>query len=116
MIALAGGVYALSDIPAADGSMQSSFSMTMEEFYADAVDADYLIYNSSIDTPVTTMEELFAKSSLLKNFKAVREGNVWCADRYLYQATDITGQLIRDFHAMLTGGGEEDMLFLKKVK
>ena len=116
MIALAGGVYALSDIPAAAGSRQSSFSMTMEDFYADAVGADYLIYNSSIDSPVTTMEELFAKSSLLQNFKAVKEGNVWCADRYLYQATDITGQLIRDFHAMLTGGDESEMLFLTKVK
>ena len=116
MIALAGGVYALSDIPAASETSHSSFSMTMEEFYAEAVDADYLIYNSSIDSPVTTMEELFEKSSLLKNFRAVREGNVWCADRYLYQATDITGQLIRDFHTMLTGGEEEDMMFLKKVK
>ena len=115
MIDLAGGVYAFSDIPAAGGSGHSSFSMTMEDFYAAASGADYLIYNSNIDAPVTTMEELFAKSSLLKNFKAVKDGNVWCADRYLYQATDITGQLIRDLHTMLTGGDEKDMLFLKKV-
>ena len=47
----------------------------MEEFYAAAREADYLIYNSTIDGELSSVEELFGKSELLENFKAVRDGN-----------------------------------------
>lgn len=115
MIRMAGGEYALGDVRALQESMRSSVNMTMEEFYASAVDADYLIYNSTIDAPVHTLEELFQKSELLRDFKAVQEGNVWCADKYLYQATDITGQLIMDFYYMLHDVTEAQMTFLQKI-
>ena len=87
----------------------------MEEFFASEADADYLIYNSSIDNPVESMEDLLAKSELFADFKAVREGNVWCTGKYLYQATDIVGNLITDIHLMLTDGKTEEMTFLYKV-
>ena len=87
----------------------------MEEFFASAADADYLIYNSSIDNPVESIEDLLAKSELFADFKAVQEGNVWCTGKYLYQATDIVGNLITDIHLMLTDGKTEEMTFLYKV-
>lgn len=116
MIRMAGGEYVLSESKALGESMRSSVNLTMEEFYAAAVNADYLIYNSTIDAPVYTMDELFDKSELFRDFKAVREGQVWCADRYLYQATDITGKLILDFYQMLHDADETQMVFLKKLK
>ena len=116
MIEMAGGVYALNNIEVLSESKRSSVNMTMEEFYAGAVDADYLIYNSTIDSPLYSMEDLFGKSELFRDFKAVKDGNVWCADKYLYQATDITGQLIMDFHNMLSGGDESAMTFLRKIE
>ncbi len=116
MIEMAGGVYALNDIAVLSESKRSSVNMTMEEFYAGAVDADYLIYNSTIDSPLYSIQDLFGKSELFRDFKAVAEGNVWCADKYLYQATDITGQLIMDFHTMLSGGDESAMTFLRKIE
>ena len=61
------------------------------------------------------MEDLLAKSELFADFKAVREGNVWCTGKYLYQATDIVGNLITDIHLMLTDGKTEEMTFLYKV-
>ena len=76
--------------------------------------ADYLIYNAAIDDPIYTIDELIAKDSLFADFKAVKNGNVWCTGKYLFQATDITGELIVDFHHMLTG--QEDMQFLYKLK
>lgn len=115
MIQLAGGEYALKDVGALQESMRSSVSMTMEEFYAGAVDSDYLIYNSTITSPIYTMEDLLDKSPLFNDFKAVQEGNVWCADKYLYQATDIVGQLIMDFYHMLHDGDESQMTFLYKI-
>jgi iron complex transport system substrate-binding protein len=61
----------------------------MEDFYAAAVDADYLIYNAAIDAPLNSLDDLLGKSALFADFKAVKDGNVWSTDRYLYQATDI---------------------------
>ena len=88
--------------------------MTLEQFYAAAVDADYLIYNAAIDNPLPSVDALLAKSNLFADFRAVREGNVWCTGKYLYQATDIVGSLITDIHHMLTGQ-EEGMNFIYKL-
>lgn len=65
MIELAGGKYIFDDLGEEDNAL-STVNMTMEEFYAKAKDADYIIYNSAIDGELYTMDELFGKSSLLK--------------------------------------------------
>ena len=114
MIEIAGGRYAFDDVVDEENN-SSSISITMEEFYDSAVDADYLVYNGTIDTPITSVDELLAKSGLFADFKAVKEGNVWCAGKYLYQATDIVGRLITDMHLMLTDGDASQMTFMTKV-
>lgn len=113
MIEIAGGNY-ISLGKEDPESRRSSVSVTMEEFYNAAAGADYLIYNSAIDDPIYTVDELIAKDSLFADFKAVQNGNVWCTGKYLFQATDITGDLIVDFHHMLTGG--EEMRFLYQLQ
>ena len=113
MIDIAGGRNAFADLQ--DDSGKTSVSITMEEFYNTAVDADYLIYNTSIDASVKSLDDLLAKDSLLADFKAVKDGNVWITDNSMYQHTDTIGELINDFNLMLTGGSEEDMTFLHKL-
>ena len=113
MIDIAGGRNAFSDLQ--DDSGKTSVSITMEEFYNTAVDADYLIYNSSIDASVKSLDDLLAKDSLLADFKAVKDGNVWITDNSMYQHTDTIGELINDFNLMFTGGSEEDMTFLHRL-
>ena len=108
MIELAGGHYVFSDLGAEDDTASSTVSLQMEEFYAAAREADYLIYNSTIDGELSSVEELFGKSELLKNFKAVSEGNVYCTTRDLYQSSMELGTMIADIHGMLNG--EEDGL------
>ena len=108
MIELAGGHYVFSDLGAEDDTASSTVSLQMEEFYAAAREADYLIYNSTIDGELSSAEELFGKSELLENFKAVREGNVYCTTRDLYQSSMELGTMITDIHGMLNG--EEDGL------
>ena len=115
MIELAGGRYVFDDLTG-DDSNTSAVKLTMEEFYAQAADADYLIYNSSIDNPINSVKDLEEKDALFSDFKAVKEGNVWCTGKYLYQATDIVGELITDMNLMLTGGDESKMTFLYHVK
>lgn len=114
MIEIAGGRYAFPDLE--DESGKTSISLSMEEFYATAVDADFLVYNASIDAPINSIDELMAKSELFADFKAVKEGNVWTTGKSLYQATDIVGQLIRDLNLMLTDGDASQMTFLTKVE
>ena len=113
MIELAGGQYAFEAL--VTDQTATSISITMENFYATAVDADVLIYNASIDAPISSIEELVAKDALFADFKAVKEGNVWCTGKSFYQATDIVGEMIRDIHHVLTDGDESAMTFLKKV-
>ena len=113
MIALAGGRYAFEDFVTDQAA--TSISVTMEDFYAKAVDADVLIYNASIAAPISTVDELLALNELFADFKGVQEGNVWCTGKSFYQATDIVGQMIRDIHLALTDGDESQMTFLTRV-
>ena len=113
MIEIAGGKYVFEELldPESD---RSSISISMEEFYNAAVDADYLIYNATIDAPISSVDELLAKNDLFADFKAIKEGNVWCTGKYLYQATDIVGSLITDINLMLTGE-TDGMTFIYKM-
>ena len=81
-------------------------------FYKGEKDADYIIYNSSIDGGVSNVDELLEKCPLLADFKAVQEGNAWCTTNDLYQQSLSIGYLIGDIHAMLMGEGEEGMSYL----
>lgn len=92
----------------------ASIRLSMEEFYAAARNADYLVYNATIANELGSIEELLAENELFADFKAVQEGNVWTTTKQLFQATDIMGNLITDFHHLLTG--EEEMTFLVHVK
>lgn len=115
MIEIAGGRYVFKDLKNPD-SNAPAVKLTMEEFYATAVDTDYLIYNGTIDGQVSSISELEAKSELFADFKAVKDGNVWYTGKNLYQATDTVGELIMDMHLMLTGGDANQMTFLEKMQ
>jgi len=114
MIELAEGKYAFPDL-GEDGEAASTVTMTMEEFYSGAMDADYLIYNSALGGEVETVEDLLAKSELFADFKAVRDRNVWRTGHYLYQATDVLGEMIGDLHTMFTDPAAEELTFLSRL-
>lgn len=101
MIELAGGRYIYEDTGEEESS-RSTMNVQLEEFYNTAKDADYLIYNSSIDGGVKSVEELIDKSEIFKDFKAVKEGNVWCTTNDMYQQSMSIGYMIDDMHKMMT--------------
>lgn len=101
MISMAGGTYIFPDLES--GSALSTVNMTMEAFYNGAKDADLLIYNSTIDGELHTIDDLLAKSPLLADFKAVKSGNVWCTGKNLFQEPMGLGKLIGDIHNALIG-------------
>lgn len=101
-IGLAGGVYAFSDLDGGDGA-KATMNMQMESFYERARNADILIYSSTIDGELRTMDQLLEKSGVLADFKAVQEGNVWCTGQNLFQESLGLGDLIADLHTVLSG-------------
>lgn len=105
MIEIAGGNYIFDKLEAS-GTGRSTMNMQVEEFYAAAKDADVLIYNSSIDGGVSSVEELLGKCGPLADFKAVKEGNVWCTTNDMYQQPLSAGDLIEDMHRLLQGETE----------
>lgn len=115
MIDLAGGAYIFDHLGDKDDTASSTMSMQMEEFYASARDADYIIYNSTIEGELTSVDELISKSVLLENFKAVQEGKVYCTTKNLYQSSMELGTIIADIHKMLTGE-EEELTYIYKLR
>lgn len=113
MIEMAGGRYILENM--GDENELSTMNMEMEAFYSAARDVDYLIYNSTIDAEIMTIEELLKKSELLGDFKAVKEGNVYCAQKNLFQESMGLGALITDIHKMLTEENPE-LTYLYKLQ
>ena len=114
MIEMAGGSYIFSDLGVDDGKASSSVNMQMEKFYEGARDADYIIYNSTIDGEIGSIDELVAKAPLLADMKAVKNGNVYCTGKNFYQETNVCGLMVSDIYNMLAGSG--DMVFFKKVE
>ena len=115
MIDIAGGEYVFRNLKGEDNAA-SSVNMQMEEFYAQAKDADYLVYNSTIDGNLASIDDLLAKNSLFADFKAVQNGNVWCIGKNLYQDTMDTGSIIHDFHEMLTSEDTDELTYMYKLK
>ena len=115
MIDIAGGQYIFKDL-GADEEGQSTMNMGMEDFYAGAKDADYIIYNSTIDGELKSLDELLKKSALLKDFKAVKEGNVWCLTKSMFQETTCLGDVIMDMHQMLTEEDPQGLTYLYRLE
>lgn len=104
MIELAGGENIFKNL--GDDKATSSVTMEMEQFYTQAKDADFIIYNSTIGGEVATIDQLIEKNELLKDFKAVRNGNVWCMKENLFQETMKFGTVISDLNSIFTDNTE----------
>ena len=104
MIELAGGIY-VPQKTGEGGDTLSTVNMQTEEFYAQCSEADILIYNSTIGGEIGSVEELVAKDPLLKDFKAVKMGQVYCTERNFFQQTTGVAEFMHDLDAVLR---EED--------
>jgi len=102
MIEIAGGNYVPENLGTEDGSKMSTLSITMEDFYMAASDADILIYNGTIQGDVLNIDELTDKAALLSEFKAIREGNIYCLSEDYFQQTTHVADFIEDVHSILT--------------
>ncbi len=105
MIQLAGGDYIFDNLGDPE-SATSTVTLEMEKFYSTAKNADFIVYNSTIDSELSSVEELISKNPLLEDFKAVQNGNVWCTSKNMFQETTQFGLMISDIRRMLTDEGK----------
>ena len=101
LIRLAGGDYVFDSLE--ETSALSTVTLQWEDFYAQARDADVLIYNSTVTEILSDLDSLTAKNPLLEDFEAVKAGEVYCTRENFYQASMELGDLAGDLHRVLTG-------------
>ena len=114
MLTLAGGDYINPDLgPEETGNTKMGF----EDFFVTCKDADFIIYIWSMGGKPETMDDFTAKNELLKDFKAVKENNVWCTTPDFFQIADTLGYMIADMNKMLNSTQEsEDFTYLFRLK
>lgn len=111
MIELAGGEYVFTaENTGKDENALSTMNMQFESFYDIARDADFLIYNGTIDGSLTQMSQLIEKNPLMADFKAVRNGNVWCTDKNMYQQITGSAEMIAELNMIFSGEADDDTL------
>ena len=117
MIELAGGKYIFTaDDLKVDENALSTMNIQTETFYEIAHDADILIYNSTIDGEIDTIDQLISKSSILEDFKAVKEGNVWCTGQNMFQQTTGAADMICDLNNIFTDSADgSELTYLHKL-
>jgi iron complex transport system substrate-binding protein len=113
MIEIAGGKYIFDNVGDPEKS-SSTTRMEMEQFYAQAKDADYVIYNDNIGGSPTRLDQFEALNPLLADFRAVRLGHVFSADKDFYQNSMSLGSMVADMRAMLEGHSD-GFQFLRKL-
>ncbi len=97
-----------------DTGATASQTIQMEAFYNGAVDADILIYNSTVDGELDSLTALLTKAPLLKNFKAVKDGQVYCITKNFYQESLALGDFILDVNTVASGR-DRTLYFLRKL-
>ena len=117
MMELAGGSYALAELPESETAL-STVTIQMESFYAQAKDADVLIYNSTVAGELSGLQDLLALNPLFADFRAVRNGAVWCTEQSMYQQSSAAAGIIADFNRIFSGAADEtdQLTYLHRLK
>ena len=116
MIELAGGSYAFSADELGEQGNRSTVNMDPEQFYATAKDADILIYNSTVEGALPSLDALLEKGPLMENCRAVSTGNVFCTGQNMFQQVSGTAEMISDLHAVISGDTEWPLTFLYRLQ
>lgn len=118
MIGAAGGRYIFTaDSLGIDDNALSTMNIQVETFYANAKDADILIYNSTVEEQLDSIAALCEKSPVFADFRAVRNDAVWCTEQNVFQQTTGAAEMMTDLHSILSGEADdaEQLTFLQRI-
>ena len=107
MIEMSGGKYVLSDALPQEENSLSTMNMQFEKFYLEALDSDILIYNSTVDKNISSINSLLEKNPLFKDFKAFKEKKVYCVESNFFQETTGLADFMEDLHNIFYEGDAE---------
>ena len=117
MMRMAGGEYIFdSNDLGTDENALSTMTVQPEVFCDKAWGADILIYNSTILGEIASLNELTEKYPMLKEFKAVKNGDVWCTEKNMFQQTTGAADMIKELHSIFVGEAEDKMNYLYRLE
>lgn len=119
MIELAGGRYIFTaDMLDVEENALSTMNIQLETFYEYAKDADVLIYNSTIEGELESLEQFLEKSPVFADMKAVKEGSVWCSGQNMFQQTTCAAEMMQDLNSIFTGAadGKDELTYLHRLR
>ncbi|MQN00913.1 MAG: ABC transporter substrate-binding protein [Lachnospiraceae bacterium] len=115
MIKTAGGSYVFSYIEApSKKSHMANVSVTFEDFYKKAKDADVLMIDTATDNSIKSLNDLESRNKLFKDFKAVKSGNIYTTADGLFQFVDKSAEITTDMHRIFTDGNPKQ--YFTKLK
>ena len=114
MIELSGGHYVPNNTGEGENAL-STMNMQMEDFYREASDADVIIINSTIGGEVASVDELMEKNELFRDFKAVKNGKVYCTTQDLFQKITGMAEFMQDLNDIFNDVDRE-YTYLKKLE
>ena len=112
MFTMAGGNYCMAELNSGQGG---SCKISFEEFYSSCKDADYLFW-VVLECPYGSLEELIASNELFADFKAVRNGRVYCTRRGFAQRTADFADVILEINNILNDSEIEETDTFVKLK
>ena len=115
MIGMTGATYVPESGSVSSKGGMGSINMQPEDFYSQAADADILIYNSTIDGEVGSLDDLIGRSPVFSDFKAVSEGNVYCLSGDFFQKSTGLSDFVTDM-CRVVSGSEGEYTFLTKLQ
>jgi iron complex transport system substrate-binding protein len=118
LLKTAGAEYAFDHL--SSDSSKTYIQLQMEEFYAHAIDADVLIYNSNFGYSPTNIDELVAIDGILAEFKAVKNKNVWRYSQDSFQQPTRMADMVMDYYEIFKyvrdGGEEPELTYFERLK
>ena len=114
MIEMAGDEYVPGSDAVRGRKGMATMNMQPEEFLAAAADADILIYNSTIEGEIGSVDNLIEKNAIFANFRAVKEGSVYCMKSDFFQKTTGAADFLDDLRK-ISEGSDKGLTFMEKL-
>ena len=94
-----GGEYALQkELKDARGGY---IPFDLELFYKKGMDADVFVLSSTKASGIKSIDDLVKLNDMFKNFKSVKNENVWCYQPWLWQSVDKPDEVFKDIVAIV---------------
>ena len=116
MIEQCGAEY-LYKSPEGQTAGSTSATISSEDFYSMALNADILIYNTTIAGNVASKEELTADYGLITGFAAYKNDEIYRMNSNVFQNPMSAGEIMEEMYLLITSGEEagDDHVFFNRL-